>query len=68
MFTKEEFKERTSYKCTYDEWKVCYCPECDRKECVHREAYRRMPRIDGGLAECPRLKDFYRDLIGYKMT
>lgn len=36
----------------------CYCPKCsDKKTCIHHEAYRRLPREDGGLALCPKLKD-----------
>ena len=27
-----------------------------KKDCVHRDAFRRMPRIDGGLGLCPNLK------------
>ena len=35
-----------------------YCPNCnDRKQCIHNEAYRRLPKECGGLGLCPRLKD-----------
>lgn len=54
MMTKEEFK-KSGYKCTYEEYKACYCPECKR-HCIHNGAYRRMPKIDGGLGLCPNLK------------
>ena len=57
MLSREEF-ERTGWKCSYEEYVACYCPECDRKEnCIHREAFRRVPEIDGGLGLCPRLKE-----------
>lgn len=39
----------------YERKNHCYCPECDKQECIHREAYRRMPIEVGGLGECPRL-------------
>lgn len=55
MMTKERFKE-TAYKMSYEEYKKCYCLECTRKNCPHREAYRRVPEIDGGLGLCPNLK------------
>lgn len=30
----------------------------ERKEdCIHRDAFRRVPEIDGGLGLCPRLKE-----------
>ena len=51
----EEFRERTAYKCSYEEYKACYCPNCDRTDCIHRDAYRRLPKIDGGLELCPNL-------------
>ena len=54
--TKERFENGTSYKMTYEEYKKCYCPECDKKaSCPHNEAYRRVPKVDGGLALCPNL-------------
>ena len=34
----------------------CYCPDCDKADCIHRNAYRRMPEVDGGLGLCPNLK------------
>ena len=48
MMTEERFKE-TGYKMSYDEYKKCYCPECGKTDCIHRDAYRRLPNIDGGL-------------------
>lgn len=55
VMSKERF-EQTNYKMSYEEYKRCYCPDCARENCVHREAYRRVPVIDGGLGLCPRLK------------
>lgn len=54
MMTEERFK-RTSWKMSYEEYKKCYCPGCNRKDCPHREAFRRVPVIDGGLGVCPNL-------------
>ena len=55
MPTREWF-EGTNYKMSYEEYKKCYCSECKRKNCLHRDAYRRMPEADGGLGLCPNLK------------
>lgn len=55
MMTEERYKE-TAYKMSYEEYKKCYCPECKRENCIHRDAYRRLPEIDGGLGLCPNLK------------
>lgn len=55
MLSEQEFKERTAYKCTYEEYKACCCSECKRTDCIHREAFRRLPEIDGGLGLCPNL-------------
>lgn len=55
MMTEERFKE-TNYKMSYKEYEKCYCPECDKEDCIHRDAYRRLPEIDGGLGLCPNLK------------
>lgn len=27
-----------------------------KEDCIHRNAYRRVPEIDGGLGLCPNLK------------
>ena len=54
MMTEERFKQ-TSWKMSYEEYKKCYCPDCKRKDCPHREAFRRVPVIDGGLGVCPNL-------------
>ncbi len=53
--TKEEFN-MTNWKMTYEEYQKCYCPDCKRENCIHRDAYRRVPEIDGGLGLCPNLK------------
>lgn len=55
MMTKEEYKN-TNWKMTYEQYQKCYCPECDKANCPHREAFRRVPKIDGGLGLCPRLR------------
>ena len=52
---KKDFEE-TNYKMSYDEYRACYCPSCDRQDCAHRESYRRFPKIDGGLGMCPNLQ------------
>lgn len=56
MMTKERFEE-TVYEMSYEEYKKCYCPECKREDCIQRDAYRRLPEIDGGLNLCPNLKE-----------
>ncbi len=57
IMSEERFRESTSYNMSYEEYKTCYCPDCERKNCIHRGAYRRMPIIDGGLGLCPKLKE-----------
>ena len=54
--TREQFENNTTYKMTYEEFQKCDCTHRNKKDCVHREAYRRVPRIDGGLGLCPNLK------------
>lgn len=56
MMEKKEFRENTNWKMSYEEYKQCYCPNCDRVDCKHRDAFRRVPEIDGGLGLCPNLK------------
>lgn len=56
MFTFEEFKARTSWKMSYSEYVACCCERCTRENCPHRDAFRRVPLIDGGLALCPNLR------------
>ena len=55
--SKDEFA-RTGWRMSYEEYQQCDCTECDRKDnCIHKNAYRRIPEIDGGLGLCPRLKE-----------
>lgn len=50
--------EETNFKMSYNEYKRCYCPDCNKKEnCIRAGAFRRMPKVDGGLGLCPRLKE-----------
>lgn len=56
MMTREEFGKR-HWSMTFEEFIKCDCTECERGDCIHRNAYRRFPEIDGGLALCPRLKE-----------
>ena len=55
--TREEFENNTSWKMTFEEHQKCCCSECRRENCIHREAFRRLPRIDGGLGLCPNLSE-----------
>ena len=55
MMTRERFAE-TGCKMTYEQYQKCDCTECDKENCIHRDAYRRLPKIDGGLGLCPNLK------------
>ena len=54
--TREQFENDTSWKMSYEEYKKCDCTQCDKRDCIHRDAFRRMPRIDGGLGLCPNLE------------
>ena len=54
--TKEHFENNTNWKMTFEEFQKCDCTQCDKKDCIHREAFRRVPVIDGGLGLCPNLK------------
>lgn len=56
MMTRERFAE-TNWKMSYEEYKKCYCPECKKEECPHRESFRRLPEIDGGLGLCPNIRE-----------
>ncbi len=53
--TEEQFKNNTGWMMTFEEYQKCDCMQCDKKDCVHRDAYRRVPVIDGGLGLCPNL-------------
>lgn len=55
--TREEFVSRTNYKMSYEQYLKCDCLQCNRENCIHRGAYRRMPEIDGGCGLCYNLKD-----------
>ncbi len=55
--TEQRFQE-TGFRMTYAEFSACDCTKCSRENCPHREAYRRFPFIDGGLALCPNLRGF----------
>ena len=39
MMTKEEYKN-TNWKMTYEQYQKCYCTECDKVDCIHRNAYK----------------------------
>lgn len=56
MITREDF-ERTAWHMSYEQYEKCYCPDCEKKECVHRDAHRRVPKVDGGLGLCPNLTE-----------
>ena len=53
--TREQF-ERTNWAMSYEEFLACVCTRCIRDGCPHRDAFRRVPFVDGGLALCPNLK------------
>jgi len=55
IMTEREYKENTGWRMSYEEYRTCYCPDCPKESCVHRDAYRRVPKIDGGLGLCPNL-------------
>ena len=56
MFTAEEFTARTNWKMSYSEYVACCCTRCSRDNCPHRDAFRRVPIVDGGLGLCPNLR------------
>lgn len=53
--TKERF-QHTGWKMTWEEFQKCDCTKCSQENCMHRDAFRRVPKIDGGLGLCPNLK------------
>lgn len=55
MMTREQFLD-TNWKSSYEEYKKFDCTQCNRENCIHRNAFRRVPEIDGGLGLCPNLK------------
>lgn len=54
--TREQFEHNTNWKMSYEEFEKCNCTKCDREGCIHREAFRRVPKCDGGLNLCPNLQ------------
>ena len=52
--SEQEFHEKTNYKMSFEEYLLCNCENC-KEDCVHRNAYRRLPKIDGGLSLCKKL-------------
>lgn len=54
--TNEEFL-KLHWAMMYEEYNKCDCTQCGRADCIHRNAYRRLPESDGGLALCPRLNE-----------
>lgn len=55
--TREQFENNTNWKMTFEEYQKCDCTHCDNNDCIHRNAFRRVPIIDGGLGLCPNLKE-----------
>ena len=55
IMSREEFGN-TNWKMSYEEYQKCYCPDCNVEGCPHREAYRRVPSVDGGLGFCLNLQ------------
>lgn len=55
IMTKWEFENNSHWNMTYEEYQKCYCPDCERQGCPHRQAFRRVPNVDGGLGLCPNL-------------
>ena len=53
--TREQFENNTSWKMSFEEYQKCYCPNCNKENCQHRNTFRRVPEIDGGLGLCPNL-------------
>ena len=56
VMSESEYKN-TAWKMSYEEYVKCYCPDCNRDGCIHRDTYRRVPRIDRGLGLCPNLQE-----------
>ena len=56
MMTREQFENNTSWKMSFEEFQKCDCTQCKKENCPHRQAFRRVPVIDGGLGLCPNLK------------
>ena len=55
IMSKADFA-KTAWNMSYEEYQKCYCPDCDKRDtCVHSRAFRRFPKVDGGLGLCPNL-------------
>lgn len=52
--TQEQFS-KTGWKMSYEEYEKCNCSTCSDMNCIHRKAFRRLPKCDGGLGMCKRL-------------
>ena len=61
MMTKEEYKN-TNWKMTYEQYQKCYCPECDKANCPHREAFRRVSKIESKIKGEMIMVDWYGTL------
>lgn len=65
IMSKETFERRPkTWNMTYEEYKQCFCADCQRKECHFYDngLFRaRMPKIDGGLGLCLNLKNNMTD-------
>ncbi len=55
--TREQFENNTNWKMTFEEFQKCDCTKCSKTDCIHREAFRRVQKIDGGLGLCPNLQE-----------
>lgn len=53
---EKEFFRTTAYTCSYQEFRSFQCMNCERFYCIHRGAFRRVPKKDGGLGLCPNLE------------
>ena len=58
LMSKEEFESRFpkgKIPYTYKEYLKCACENCKNSNCIHRNAFRRLPQSGGGLGLCPNL-------------
>lgn len=55
IMSREQFASQTAYAMSYDDYVSCYCPDCDKADCLYRNNFERVPEIDGGAGLCPRL-------------
>lgn len=56
MGATKEYFETTRRKMNSEVFLKCDCTACQRENCPHRDALRRLPKIYGGLGMCPNLK------------